>query len=151
MTDLSCGVNWFSRAICSWAVGRLPNRQVFSQSLSNLVWQRCYRQSYRDCFFFFFFPFRAFPQNFFSSQADCRYAATVEPIKTDGPQVSLCKHKLLHSHSSAAEPCVMDADIITILSRSWEVYAVREGVMLDPQSRRWRDKQSDISHPVTLY
>lgn len=99
----------------------------------------------------FFFPFLAFPQNFFSSQADCRYAATVEPIKTDGPQVSLCKHKLLHSHSSAAEPCVMDADIITILSRSWEVYAVREGVMLDPQSRPWRDKQSDILHPVTLY
>lgn len=45
----------------------------------------------------------------------------------------------------------MDADIITILSRSWEVYAVREGVMLDPQSRPWRDKQSDILHPVTLY
>lgn len=108
-----------------------------SQSSSNLIWQRCYSQSYRDCFIFF--PlFKLFHK--ISSPPHKQIVGEVEPIKTDGHQVSLCKHKLLHSRSLAAEPCVMDADIITVLSRSWEAYAVHEGVMLEPQSQPWRDK-----------
>lgn len=148
VTELSCGVNWFSRTICSWGVGRLPNRQVFSQSPSDLIWQRCYSQSYDCCFFS---TSCTFSQNVFSpSQADCRYAATVEPNKTDGALVSLSHHKLLHSHNSAVEPCVMDTDILTTLLLSLKVYPLHVGVMLDHQLQTWRNKQSDILHPVTL-
>lgn len=151
VTELSCGVNWFSRTICSWRVGRLPNRQVISQSQSDLIWQHCYSQSYQDCLSFYFSSFCTLLRNFlYALQADCRYAPTVEPIKTDGSKVSLSKHKLLHSHNSAAEQWVMDTDNITMLSLSLEVYSIREGVMLDPQSWLWCDKQSDRLHPVTL-
>lgn len=60
-------------------------------------------------------------------QAGCKHAAPAEPIKTNGPPVSLCKHKLARGRSPAAEPRVMDTDITTVFSRSLEVHPVGQG------------------------